>query len=383
MNKLIVETDKLKKNIEIIKRLTDAKIIAVVKGNGYGLGLLEFSSFLSENGINLFAVSDINDAVFLSQNGFEERVILLSPPYNEEEADLIISNKIICTIGSISSASRINNSAAKLNTVAKVHVKIDTGFGRFGFLADGNNSNFINNDSGFNDNNDGGFNNIEEACSFLNALSNIEIAGTYTHLSFSFSRKPEHIKVQYDKFQKAVELMKAKGLNTGMLHICNSSAFLRFPQMHMDAVRIGSAFLGRIPLENSYGLQRIGYLKSHIVEVRKLPPGHNVGYANTYTTKRTTTIGIIPVGYRHGFGVEKSRDTFRFIDILRYIYNDIKSFNKKICVKVNGSYAPVIGRISMYHTIVDLTNINAKTGDEVIFDINPLYTPQDVKREYI
>ncbi|NMB96665.1 MAG: alanine racemase [Clostridiaceae bacterium] len=367
MNKLIIEKDKLKKNIDIIKGLTKAKIIAVVKGNGYGLGLLEYSRFLSENGISLFAVSDINDAVLLSQNGFEGSVILLSPPYTEEEADIIIANNIICTVGSIASAAMVDKSSARLNTIAKVHIKIDTGFGRFGFLTDDNNNPY----------------NIEEVCNYLSTLSNIEVTGMYTHLSFSFSGKPEHINVQYNKFQKTVELMKEKGVKTEMLHICNSSAFLRFPHMHMDAVRIGSAFLGRIPVENTYGLQKIGYLKSNIVEIRKLPSGHNVGYANTYTTKRPTTAGIIPVGFRHGFGVEKSRDTFRFIDILRYIYNDIKSFNKKIYVMVNGSYVPVIGRISMYHTIADLTDINAKTGDEVILSINPLYISPDVKREYI
>lgn len=384
MNKLIIETNKLKKNIEIIKSLTEAEIIAVVKGNGYGLGILEYTRFLSENGINLFAVSDISDAVLLSQNGFRENVMLLSPPYNEEEAELIISNKIICTIDSIASASLVDKTAAKLNAIAKVHVEIDTGFGRFGFLAEVNRNNFsVNDNFNYFSVNGDNFNYIEDACTYLSSLSNIEIEGTYTHLSFSFSKKTRYIKVQYDKFQKAVELMKTKGLNPGKLHICNSSAFLRFPYMHMDAVRIGSAFLGRIPMENSFGLQKIGYLKSNIVEARKLPPGHNVGYANTFTTKRITKVGIIPVGYMHGFGIEKSRDTFRFIDVLRYVYNDLKSFNKKILVKVNGNYAPVIGRICMYHTIVDLTNINATTGDEVVLDINPLYIPKEIKREYV
>lgn len=365
MNKLIIEKDKLAKNIEIIKGLTKAEIIAVVKGNGYGLGLLDYSQFLSEHGINLFAVSHIDDAILLSQNGFEGKVILLSPPYTQEEAGLIVESKIVCSIGSIASASMINDAGVRLNETAKVHIKIDTGFGRFGFLAGDD------------------LNDIEEACNYLGTMSNIEVAGTYTHLSFSFSRKPKHIYLQYNRFQKAIELMKQKGINTGILHVCNSSAFLKYPQLHLDGVRIGSAFLGRIPIENSYNLQRIGYLKSTIGEIRNLPAKHNIGYANTYTTKRATTTGIIPVGYKHGFGVEKSRDTFRFIDILRYVYNDLKSFNKKFYVQVNGSLVPVLGRISMYHTIVDLTGINANAGDEVILNINPLHVASDIKREYI
>ena len=220
MNKLIIETNKLKKNIEIIKSLTEAEIIAVVKGNGYGLGFLEYTRFLSENGINLFAVSDISDAVLLSQNGFRENVMLLSPPYNEEEAELIISNKIICTIDSIASASLVDKTAAKLNAIAKVHVEIDTGFGRFGFLAEVNRNNFsVNDNFNYFSVNGDNFNYIEDACTYLSSLSNIEIEGTYTHLSFSFSKKTRYIKVQYDKFQKAVELMKTKGLNPGKLHM--------------------------------------------------------------------------------------------------------------------------------------------------------------------
>ena len=365
MNKLIVEKDKLSKNIDIIKGLTQASIIAVVKGNGYGLGVLEYSQFLQKNGINLFAVSDLKDAILLSQSGFMGMVLLLTPPCTEEEAGLIVDNNIISSVGSSASASIINDSAAKLNKTAKVHVKIDSGFGRFGFLGDDN------------------LNDISKACDILRALPNIEITGTYTHLSFSFSKKPEHINIQYNKFLKSVELMEHKGINTGMLHICNSSAFLRFPQMHLDAVRIGSAFLGRIPIHNSYGLQKIGCLKSRIIEIRTLPARHNIGYANTYKTQKPTTIAIVPVGYKHGFGLEKSRDTFRFIDILRYIYNDIKLFNKKIYIRINGQLVPILGRISMYHIIVDITTVNAKIGDDVFLDINPLLVAVDVEREYI
>jgi len=365
MNKLIIEKDKLKKNIEIIRGLTQAAIIAVVKGNGYGLGVMEYSQFLFENSIDFFAVSDIKDAVLLSQNGFLGKVILLTPPFTKEEAELIVTNNVISSIGSITAASIINDAAVELNEIAKVHIKIDTGFGRFGFPADDN------------------LDDIGEACDFLRTLSNIEITGTYTHLSFSFSKKPEHINSQYNTFLKSVEIMGQKGIDTGMLHICNSSAFLKFPQMHLDAVRIGSAFLGRIPIENSYGLQKIGYLKSNIIEIRDLPASHNIGYANTYTTRKPITIGIIPIGYRHGFGIEKSRDTFRFIDILRYIYNDIKSFNRKIYVKINGKLAPVLGRVSMYHIVVDLTGINTKIGDDVLLDINPLHVAIDMEREYV
>lgn len=214
-------------------------------------------------------------------------------------------------------------------------------------------------------------------------MENLQIAGTYSHFSFSFSKKEKDIYSQYNKFINSVELIKQNNLDPGMLHICNSSAFLRFPQMHLDAVRIGSAFLGRIPIENTYGLQKIGYLKSQIIEVKELPKNHNIGYANTYKTHKAIRVGIVPVGYLDGFGVEKLRDTFRPIDILRYLYNDIKTLNKKYYVNIRGILAPILGRISTYNIIVDLTGINARIGDEVILDVNTMLVPRYITREYI
>jgi alanine racemase len=361
MKRLIIEKDNLCQNINIIKSMSSSKIIAVLKGNGYGLGMLEFATFLLEKGIDMFAVSDIEDAICLSEEGFSGKVLLLTPTNLDDEAELIVKNKIIPSIGSITSALVINDAALRLDEVVDFHLKIDTGFGRFGLLAD----------------------EITEFCTLLKTMENLQIAGTYSHFSFSFSKKEKDVYSQYNKFINAVELIKENGLNPGMLHICNSSAFLRFPQMHLDAVRIGSAFLGRIPIVNTYGLEKIGYLKSRIIETKELPKNHNIGYANTYKTRNATRIGIVPVGYLDGFGVEKSRDTFRPIDILRYIYNDIKMFNKKYYVDIGGKHAPVLGRISTYNIIVDLTGINAKIGDEVKFEVNTMLVPEHILREYV
>lgn len=365
MKKLIIEKDKLRSNINIIKNMTQSKIIAVLKGNGYGLGMIDFAQVLHENGIDFFAVSDIGDAVklseYLNENNLAGKVLLLVPATCKDEALLVIKKGIIPSVGSTAAASVLNEAAAELNTEVDFHLKIDTGFGRFGFLpAD-----------------------IPGVCDFLKTLQNIRISGTYSHFSFSFSKKEKDVYVQFKIFKGCVDLIREKGLDPGMLHICNSCAFLRFPAMHLDAVRIGSAFLGRIPVENTYGLQKIGFLKSEIIEIKELPPNHNIGYANTYRTRRQTRIGIVPVGYLDGFGVEKSRDVFRPIDVLRYLYNDITSFNKRLYVKVGQKPAPILGRISTFNIIVDLTGIDANTGDEVILDINPMFAGSHIERNYI
>jgi len=94
-------------------------------------------------------------------------------------------------------------------------------------------------------------------------------------------------------------------------------------------------------------------------------------------------IGIVPVGYFDGFGVEKTRDTFRFIDIIRYLYHDIRSCKKRLYVRIKGQNARILGRINMFNIVVDLTGIEAGTGDEVTLDVNPLFVNPYVEREYI
>jgi len=361
MKTLIIEKEKLKHNIDIIKSMTGSKIIAVLKGNGYGLGILEFGRLLLDNGIDFFAVSEIEEALLLRNNGFDNDILLLPSTSDSGEAETIVQNNIIPTIGSFSSANAINEAGKRLGKIVDVHLKIDTGFGRFGFL----------------------WNQMNGCYSFLKSLENIRIVGTYSHLSFSFAKKSKLIQVQFERFLKCVESLNQNGIKTGMLHLANSCAFLQHASMHLDAARIGSAFLGRIPIENKYDLKRIGYMRANIIEVKDLPKGAYIGYANTYKTKRATRIGIVPVGYKDGFGVEKVKDTFRFMDILRYVYHDIKSFHKKIYVEINGKKAAVLGRISMYNIIVDITDLDANIGDQVILDVNPLLIESSINREYI
>ncbi|SFP79538.1 alanine racemase [Caldicoprobacter faecalis] len=360
MNKLIIEKDKLIQNIEIIKGLSRSKIIAILKANGYGLGLLEFAGILQENGIDFFGVSNIQDAVRLAKNGFK-RVLLLTPTNQEDKALLIVKNKVTATVGSLTSAIILNDAALKLNTTADFHLKIDTGFGRFGFLPS----------------------EIPQACTLLKGLENIRITGTYSHFSFAFSKKTKAVYSQYNAFIDAVNLMRQSGLQPGMLHICNSSAFLMYPQMHLDASRIGSAFLGRTIVKNTCGLQKIGYLKSTIIECKEIPKNHNIGYANTYKTRRNTKIGIVPVGYLDGFGLEKARDAFRIRDISSYIYRDIMMLNKKMYVTISGKQVRILGKINTHNIIVDITDIDAKVGDEVLLNINPMLVGPHIEREYV
>ncbi len=369
---LLINKEDLKHNIKIIKKIADEngrndnhkglQIIAVVKGNGYGLGLVEYSRFLIDNGINFLAVATTEEALRLRKSGITTKILMLSCTSIEKEVQELVENNIIISLGSKEDVDIANSVAKKLNKKIEAHIKIDSGFGRYGFC----------------------YNEKEKMVQALMSLQNINISGTFSHFSLAFYEKDKYSKQQFDRFIDCVEVLKENNIETGILHICNSSAFLKYKEMRLNAVRVGSAFLGRLAIPNIYGLKKIGYLKSNVSEIKYLGKGYNIGYSNSYTTKEETKIALIPCGYADGFNVIVDRDMFRKRDRLRYIVRDIKDYfkNKNLYVEINGEKCKVLGRIGMFHVSCDITGKNIKVKDEAIFNVSPMYVDSSIRREY-
>ena len=276
----IVEVNRkdLKNNLDIIRKIANSsgeddngekvKIIAVVKGNALGLGLVQFAKFLIKNGINCFAVSTVEEAVALRKSNIKEEIIMLSPTSIKKELKILIEHDITLTISSnedYKSIEELNSSKE-----VKAHIKIDTGMGRYGFL----------------------HTQKEDILEIFKKCEKTKITGMYTH--FSNSKNERWTKKQFEKFLEVIEYIKKEKINPGILHVTASTAFLKFRLMHLNAIRVGSVFQGRtlVPIE---GLVKIGKFKTNITEIKTLPEGHNIGYNNTYKTKRKTKIAIIPV----------------------------------------------------------------------------------------
>lgn len=368
MKTLVVETQKIKNNLKIVKEIVaknnkKTKLIAVIKGNGYGLGLVEYAQFLADNGIEIFAVATVEEAVKLRKNGIKQDILMMSSTSVKEDIKSLVENDIILTIGSQEAGEAVDTVALEINKKVRAHIKIDTGFGRYGFI----------------------YKQKEKMVETIKSLKNVQIEGMFSHFSIAFFGDGKETKEQYNRFLQCVEELKNNGIEPKILHVSNSSAFLRFPEMNLNAVRVGSVLLGRLSIPNKWGFQKVGYLKSNVAEIKTLPTGYNVGYSNSYVTKKETKIAIVPCGYADGFNVKVDRDMFRTIDKLRYIVRDIKDAFKKqqIYVTINGEKCKVLGRLGMFHVSVDITEKDVKINDEVKFEVSPMLVDSDIKRDYI
>lgn len=368
MKVLDINKKDLKNNINIIKNIVIGKekddcgnkieIIAVVKANAMGLGLLEFSKFLIKNGITFLAVSTVEEAVRLRQAKIDTKILMLSPVYSKKDIETLLDNNIIMTIGSLQGLDILENILENRDEDAQVHLKIDTGLGRYGFLYDS-----------------------PEIIEVFEKIKRIKIIGSFTHFSKPIDKK--WTSQQFNRFLDAVARIKSSGYNPGILHCSSTTAALKYPEMKLNAVRIGSAFQGRT-LVKELALKRIGTLKTNIEEIKIVPKGYNISYSNSYKTKRETQIAIIPVGYKDGLFMKKSRDSFSFKDNIISTLIEFKKIFKdnSIKVEINNKEYKIIGRVGMYHSIVDITGADIKVGDEVLINLPPLYISDNIKREY-
>ena len=353
MKAYIVESADVRKNLENIKkRAGSAAVIAVLKGNGYGLGLLEMASVCRDAGITRFAVTEIGEVRALREAGYEqEQILMLRPTADSDEIHQLLDLNATLTVSSQDDAAALNGIATQRGAIAEAHIKIDTGMGRYGFLP----------------------NELDKILSVYSYMDSIAVTGIYTHLHSAFCNKKQTYQQSAD-FQTVLKAITAAGYETGLAHISNSAALLRFPDLTMGAVRIGSAILGRLSFKGSYGLKRVGACEASIEELRWLPKGHTCGYGAAWKARKPTRVAVLSVGWYHGFGCEMGNDIFRPRDCLRKILSGFKGLflRKAIYVTVNGKRCRVLGHIGMLHTVCDVTDVKCSLGDKAVLNINPL-----------
>ena len=351
MKAYVVDSAAVRSNLQQLQtRAGSAVLWAVLKGDGYGLGLLPMAAICREAGVTHFAVTEVSEVSRLRAGGFADAsILMLRPTSEQDELRQLLQLGAILTVSSQNDAAVLNGVAQELGVQAEVHVKIDTGMGRYGFLPE----------------------EMEKITPVYHYMDTIHVTGIYTHLHSAFCDK-KATKAQIESFSRVLAALREAGIEPGMAHILNSSGVLHFSGAAMDAVRVGSALLGRV--HGGHGLKRVGYCETQVEELKWLPKGHTTGYGAGWKAKRPTRVAILPVGWYNGFGCEMGNDLFRFRDCLRRIAASLRTmlFGKAYYVTINGKRCKVLGHIGMLHTAADVSGIQCSLGDMARVEINPL-----------
>ncbi|WP_373897535.1 alanine racemase [Haloimpatiens sp. FM7315] len=324
-----IDLDKLANNMKEIRRVAKSRdVIAVVKADAYGHGALDVAPLFLENGASRLAVAVISEAVELRRGGIESPIMILgfTPP---NLIDNLLKYDIEQTVYSFEFAQEISQMAKKNNKTAKIHIAIDTGMGRIGFLPKEQS--------------------IEEVYK-ISKLDNIVIEGMFSHFSTADEKDKDYTVAQIDKFNWFYEKLKEKGVKINTRHIANSAGVIDLPEIHFEAVRPGIIQYGYYPSEDVskdvIDIKPAMQLKTNIVHIKKIPAGEYIGYGRKFKTTRESVIATLPVGYADGY--------------TRLLFNKAK-------VIVNNEFAPVVGRICMDQCMIDITDIkDVKIGTDVI-----------------
>ncbi len=323
-----VELDKgaIKKNVKtfqgIVKKGT--AVMSVVKSNAYGHGLIPFTKEVVKNGIKFLGADSFEEALEIRGAGIKTKIMVfgyVSPFYFTEAAQKNIS----VTISNFQTLEAFAKAKKKPN----IHIKVDTGLGRQGFLKE----------------------DMEKVLSILKASKNIPLEGVYSHLAVGEDLAGrEYTMKQTAELNEWEKEINALGFKP-MKHISATSSTMFFPELHFDMVRIGIGMYGLWPsretkeaLGHKYTLHPVLSWKAIITEIKKIKKGVSIGYDLTETLSRDSVLGIVPIGYWHGYP---------------------RLLSGKGVFNVNGKAVKIVGRVSMDMVVIDLTDVKAKVGDEV------------------
>ncbi len=302
---------------QVRKRVEDRPIMAVIKCNGYGHGLVKTARALEKQNIREFAVVKVQEALDLRRNGIQG-MILNFGPYSKEEAEQVVRHNISQSVFT-EGIKHLAEAARKINKQAKVHVKIDTGLGRVGVPYD-------------------------RALSYIEKIASmpdIAIEGIFTTLT----EEEEFDKVQIQRFLKICDDAKKKGISVGIKHAAASAAVATFPPSFLDMVRPGNCLYGLETLSNM-DLKPVLSLKTRVIYKKEMHPGETVAYHRRYKIERDTSLATIPLGYSDGYPFQAVNEA----DVL-----------------INGRRFPLVAYMSANHVFVDVSQTkDVKIGDEVV-----------------
>ena len=328
-----ISLDNLEHNYRALRARTPqgCKFLGVIKADAYGHGAVPVSGTLSELGCEYLAVSNLEEAVQLRRGGIRTPILILgyTPP---EYADTMVFMDLTQEIHSIDYARALEERLRGTNYILNVHLKLDTGMGRIGFLAYGDHSE------------------LPQLAAF-SQLTHLRVEGVFTHFSVADSRREDderYTALQYARFCDALAELDSYGIRPTLRHCANSAVTILHPEFSLDMVRGGIALYGCAPdvdCEGLLDLRPVMTLHTTIAQIRDVAAGTPISYGRTFTAPRDLRMAVLPIGYADGLS---------------------RGLSGKVSFRLRGQDVPVIGRICMDMCMVDITNASdAKAGDEL------------------
>lgn len=333
LNEDIIRPTKVEINLTVIKNnfkkikkhVGTTKMMAILKANAYGHGLIRIAKLMEELKVDYIGVAVLEEGILLRKNKIKTPILVLGGIWGNQ-IPLFIKYDLTITASSISKLKQINDVAENLNTKAKVHLKIDTGMERIGV-------HYYNSDKF-----------LEESLK----CENIIVEGIYSHFANSESNDLTFAKIQLERFNESISFYEKRSLPKPITHISNSGAILQLPEANFDMVRPGLILYGIYPsdkIKKSINVESALTWKSLVVYYKVIKKNSTVGYGMKWKAENDTRAVTVPVGYGDGY---------------------FRSMSSKAEVIINQKRYPVIGSISMDQIVVNIGNDSAYNGDEVI-----------------
>ncbi|CAN5444076.1 alanine racemase [soil metagenome] len=327
----IIDLDALEFNFRSCKSFIgpEVKYMAIVKADGYGHGAAACAARLESSGVDWFGVAIPEEGVELRLSGITRPILCLGSFWPGQES-LIVEHRLTPAIYDEAAAKRLEKYASGIGSNVDIHVKIDTGMGRVGIK----------------------YSEATAFASMLAGLKHLRVSGLLTHFAAADDPAEDaYNNLQIDRFETACKAFHDAGHRPELIDLANSPGAIRFPNSRGNLVRLGGALYGLLddilrPETTAPQLKPVLTLRSKIASIKRIAAGESLGYGRTFVTTRDSVIALVPVGYADGYP--------------RGLSNCGK-------VSVNGSMVPVVGRISMDWTLVDVTDLpSAAVGSDVL-----------------
>ncbi|MGQ0761199.1 MAG: alanine racemase [Acidobacteriota bacterium] len=316
-----IDLDALAHNFGVIRERVGSgvKVLAAVKANAYGHGAVECSTRLEREGVDWFGVALPEEGIELRTAGISKPILCLGGIWAGQE-NACIQQDLTPVIYRLDVVEALDGAAKDAGTTVDVHVKIDTGMGRLGVRAD----------------------DVPDFCAALKRFANIRVDGLMTHLASADDKEQtDFTALQLQRFEQAVAAFRDHGFNPTYIHAANSAGLFTFAESRASMVRPGGTLYGFTrdvlpPSLDTPPLRPVMSLYSRIMLLKRVPKREKLGYGGTFVTKRDSVIATIPIGYDDGYR---------------------RAFSNRARVIVRGQFAPVVGRVSMDLTIIDVTEV--------------------------